>query len=48
MLFRPFRTLILLALTFFAGVMFERNNANEQCLEIGGTPTNSLCPGASK
>ncbi|MEM1350787.1 MAG: hypothetical protein AAGF27_00505 [Pseudomonadota bacterium] len=42
-MFKPIRMLILAALAFIAGVLFERQNATERCTAAGGTVTDGLC-----
>lgn len=43
MLFRPFRTLILLAVAFGAGMLYERQQQAEACREMGGTIRGAFC-----
>lgn len=42
-MFGIFRTLILIAVAFVAGVLFERNNQKTLCDEIGGTWRVGVC-----
>lgn len=42
-MFRPVRTLILLAVAFLAGVFYERNNHGERCHERGGQIDEGIC-----
>ncbi len=45
-MFRPVRTLILMAAVFFAGVFYERFRHGERCAAAGGEMTAGLCTGA--
>jgi len=47
-MFRPIRTLILMAIVFMAGVFFERYQQLDRCTAAGGTLANGLCQGATK
>lgn len=42
-MFGIFRTLILIAVAFVAGVLFERNNQKTLCEETGGIWRASVC-----
>lgn len=44
-MFRPIRTLFLIGFAFLAGVLFERSNASETCLDGGGSWDNATCFG---
>lgn len=43
MLFRPIRTLILLAVAFGAGMLYERERQAEACLERVGILRDIIC-----
>lgn len=43
MLFRPIRTIVIVTIAFVAGMVYERSNANERCLNAGGTQINGIC-----
>ena len=43
MMFRPVRTLILIAIAFGAGVMWERERAAENCVEKAGVLQDIVC-----
>lgn len=43
MLFRPFRSLLLLALAFGAGMLYERERQAEKCLETAGVLRDVIC-----
>ncbi len=43
MLFRPIRTLILLAVAFGAGMLYERQQQAEACEEMGGAIRGMFC-----
>ena len=43
MLFRPFRTLLLLAVAFVAGMLYERQNQAEACEDMGGVIRGAFC-----
>ena len=43
MLFRPIRTLILLAVAFGAGMLYERERQAETCLERAGILGEVVC-----
>ncbi|MBY6088889.1 hypothetical protein [Maritimibacter alkaliphilus] len=43
MLFRPVRFLILLALAFVAGVIWEKHQQAERCLRVTGALHDILC-----
>ncbi|MEC9198412.1 hypothetical protein [Donghicola tyrosinivorans] len=42
-MFGLIRLPFLLAIVFFAGVMYERSEKNKLCDEIGGESRNGLC-----
>ena len=42
-MFRPVRTLILIAVAFLAGVFYERNGHLERCEAGGGRIANGIC-----
>lgn len=44
-LFRPIRTLVLLGIVFVGGIMYERFQMKDQCLDAGGAVQNGLCTG---
>ncbi|MFO7770128.1 hypothetical protein HAT86_05200 [Roseovarius gahaiensis] len=44
-MFRPIRTLILLAVVFLAGIFFERYQQLDRCTAAGGTLADGLCQG---
>ena len=43
MLFRPVRTLILLAVAFGAGILYERQQQAESCPERAGLLADIIC-----
>ncbi|WP_217898954.1 hypothetical protein [Oceanicola sp. 22II-s10i] len=43
MLFAPFRTLILLAIAFVAGMVYERTREADRCAERAGVLSDLLC-----
>jgi hypothetical protein len=43
MLLRPIRSLILLALAFGAGMLYERERQAEECLETAGILRDVIC-----
>ena len=43
MLFRPVRTLILLAVAFGAGVLYERQQQAEACVDKAGQLADVIC-----
>jgi hypothetical protein len=43
MLFRPIRTLIILAVAFIAGMMYERERQAETCLQTAGVLQDIVC-----
>ncbi len=45
MLLRPFRTLIILAVAFVAGLVFERSQHTDRCLDRGGAVDQGICVG---
>ncbi len=45
---RPVRTLIIIAVTFVAGVMFERGNMRELCNAGKGNWTGEICLGSDQ
>lgn len=44
-MFRPIRTLFLIGFAFLVGVLFERYNASQTCLDGGGTWDRATCFG---
>lgn len=42
-MFRPVRTLLLLAFAFLAGVFYERQGVAERCQEDGGRIEDGIC-----
>ncbi|MDK3075667.1 hypothetical protein QO034_21605 [Sedimentitalea sp. JM2-8] len=42
-MFRPVRTLLLLAIAFLAGVFYERQGVAERCEAGGGRIENGIC-----
>ncbi|WP_298839856.1 hypothetical protein [uncultured Roseobacter sp.] len=47
-MFRPVRTLILVLLTFFAGIMYERARQSDTCLDRGGAVSEGICIGVDE
>lgn len=47
-MFRPVRTIIMLLVTFVAGVLFERAAQKDQCLDRGGALSEGLCIGVDE
>ncbi|MEP2146833.1 MAG: hypothetical protein ABJI45_13945 [Paracoccaceae bacterium] len=47
-MFRIIRTLIILAVTFVTGVMFERGNMRELCEAGSGNWTGEICLGSEQ
>ena len=45
---RPIRTLFLMVMVFFAGLMTERYQHGERCNLAGGTVRDGLCNGAQQ
>lgn len=45
-MFRPIRTLFLMAMVFIAGIFYERSQHGERCVEAGGAMKSGLCTGA--
>lgn len=45
-MFRPIRTLIMMALVFVAGIFYERAQHGERCVAAGGEMVSGLCTGA--
>ena len=43
MLFAPIRTLILLAVAFFAGMLYEKERRAEDCLDRAGILSDLVC-----
>ncbi|MFD1160431.1 hypothetical protein [Roseovarius aestuarii] len=46
-MFRPIRTLIIMAMVFIAGVFYERHQHGERCVAAGGEMKSGLCTGAA-
>ncbi|MEE4187091.1 MAG: hypothetical protein V2I76_01410 [Roseobacter sp.] len=46
-MFKPIRLVILLGAAFLAGLLFERYNSSEKCVQAGGSMDAGLCRGAS-
>lgn len=47
-MFRPIRTLIMMAMVFISGVFYERYQHGERCVVAGGEMKSGLCTGAVK
>lgn len=47
-MFKPIRTLGLIAFAFLAGIFFERANQNQTCLDRGGEMSEILCLGVDE
>jgi hypothetical protein len=47
-MFRPVRTLVLMAVLFLVGLFYERHQHQERCAAAGGTVENGLCRGESE
>jgi hypothetical protein len=45
-MFRPIRTLFLIAIAFVTGMLFERFQESERCTAASGTMVSGLCRGA--
>ena len=43
MLFRPIRLIVLLTVAFAAGVLFERKQVREACVQAQGTYVGGVC-----
>ncbi|WP_300033571.1 hypothetical protein [uncultured Roseobacter sp.] len=47
-MFRPVRTLIMVLLTFFAGIMYERARQSDSCEARGGAMSEGICIGVDE
>ncbi len=47
-MFRPIRTLMVMAMVFVSGIFYERFQHGERCVAAGGEMHSGLCTGASK
>ncbi len=44
-MFRPIRTLIMMVMVYFAGIMTERFMHGDRCLDAGGAMNGPICEG---
>ena len=47
-MFGIIRTLVLLVVAFFAGLVFERSQAAEACAQEGGEQVRGICRGLAR
>ena len=47
MIFRPVRTLLIIFVAFLIGVLYERNQQADKCLDRGGQVVDGMCYGDS-
>lgn len=47
-MFGIIRTVVLLAIAFFAGLAFERSQAAEACTQEGGEQVRGICRGVAR
>lgn len=45
---RPFRTLFLIVIAFGAGLLFERFQQSDMCLDRGGAMSEGICIGVDE